>query len=145
MRDWIRDRPTLLALLALLAPLLFSSAGFGVVQIVPALHGAAVRPTARQTAAERSIIVPTLPAPAPQEVVPPGRTQLRLPILEYHYVRVNPDPRDRLGFNLSVTPTLIAATGPAGSTRSSSPPCSRPATRARRRSGRARSTPGPTG
>src|SRR2546430_14436862 len=109
MRDWIRDRPTLVALLALLAPLLFSSAGFGVVQIVPALHGAAVRPTARQTGADGSIIVPTLPAPAPQEMVPPGRTQLRLPILEYHYVRVNPDPRDRLGPHPSGPPSALPA------------------------------------
>ena len=28
-----------------------------------------------------------------------------MPILMYHYIRVNPDPRDVLGFNLSVTPS----------------------------------------
>ena len=44
--------------------------------------------------------VPTKPA----EVVPPGRSPVRVPILMYHYIRVNPDPGDRLGFNLSVTP-----------------------------------------
>lgn len=31
--------------------------------------------------------------------------QLRVPILMYHYIRLNPDPNDKLGFNLSVTPT----------------------------------------
>ena len=33
-------------------------------------------------------------------VIPPGRTVIRVPILEYHYIRDNPDPADRLGFNL---------------------------------------------
>lgn len=27
-----------------------------------------------------------------------------VPVLMYHYIRVNPDPNDRVGFNLSVTP-----------------------------------------
>jgi peptidoglycan/xylan/chitin deacetylase (PgdA/CDA1 family) len=27
-----------------------------------------------------------------------------VPVLMYHYIRVNPNPRDRMGFNLSVTP-----------------------------------------
>ncbi len=40
------------------------------------------------------------PAPAP---APPG-SGWRAPILMYHYIRVNPDPNDRLGFNLSVPP-----------------------------------------
>jgi peptidoglycan/xylan/chitin deacetylase (PgdA/CDA1 family) len=40
----------------------------------------------------------------PAMVIPPGRLQVRVPILEYHYIRVNPDPSDHLGFNLSVTP-----------------------------------------
>jgi peptidoglycan/xylan/chitin deacetylase (PgdA/CDA1 family) len=49
---------------------------------------------------------PTGAALASREVtvIPPGRPVVRVPILEYHYVRVNPDPADRLGFNLSVTP-----------------------------------------
>jgi peptidoglycan/xylan/chitin deacetylase (PgdA/CDA1 family) len=34
---------------------------------------------------------------------------VRVPILMYHYIRVNPDPRDRLGFGLSVTPADFAA------------------------------------
>lgn len=47
-------------------------------------------------------------APAPRSetvaVIPVGRQSVRLPILMYHYIRINPDPRDQLGFNLSVTP-----------------------------------------
>src|SRR5262252_4729080 len=46
--------------------------------------------------------------PEPTGIVPPGRSSVRVPILMYHYVRVNPDPRDRLGFNLSVTPADFA-------------------------------------
>lgn len=40
----------------------------------------------------------------PLAIIPAGRAAVRVPILEYHYIRINPDPRDRLGFNLSVTP-----------------------------------------
>ena len=50
------------------------------------------------------------PGPAPLTVgrVPAGRTAVRVPILMYHYIRVNPDPRDQLGFDLSVTPADFA-------------------------------------
>ncbi|HEY7200278.1 MAG TPA: hypothetical protein VIC57_08715, partial [Candidatus Dormibacteraeota bacterium] len=50
------------------------------------------------------------PPPAPQPVsrVPAGRAAIRVPILMYHYIRYNPDPRDVLGFNLSVTPSDFA-------------------------------------
>ena len=51
---------------------------------------------------------PAAPPEPPAAVVPPGRNSVRVPILMYHYIRVNPDPRDRLGFNLSVTPTDFA-------------------------------------
>jgi peptidoglycan/xylan/chitin deacetylase (PgdA/CDA1 family) len=44
------------------------------------------------------------PVPTPQTVVPLGREHVHVPILEYHYVRTVTDPRDRLGFALSVTP-----------------------------------------
>ena len=44
------------------------------------------------------------PPQAPREVVPVGRPSIQVPILMYHYIRVNPVPGDRLGFNLSVTP-----------------------------------------
>lgn len=39
----------------------------------------------------------------------PGPATVKVPILTYHYIRVNPDPRDRLGFALSVTPADFAA------------------------------------
>ena len=55
-------------------------------------------------AAEYHATLPT-PAPAPMAVVPPGRQSLHVPILMYHYIRVNPDRTDKLGFNLSVTPS----------------------------------------
>ena len=35
--------------------------------------------------------------------------QVTIPVLMYHYIRVNPDPNDRVGFNLSVTPANFAA------------------------------------
>jgi peptidoglycan/xylan/chitin deacetylase (PgdA/CDA1 family) len=64
-------------------------------QPFPLVHTTPARPTAR---------VPAAAAPAQEAVVPPGRPTVRVPILMYHYIRVNPDPRDKLGFNLSVTP-----------------------------------------
>jgi peptidoglycan/xylan/chitin deacetylase (PgdA/CDA1 family) len=42
-------------------------------------------------------------------MVPPGRSSVHVPILMYHYVRVNPEPHDRLGFSLSVTPADFSA------------------------------------
>jgi peptidoglycan/xylan/chitin deacetylase (PgdA/CDA1 family) len=42
--------------------------------------------------------------PLRQAVIPIGRPSIQVPILMYHYIRINPDPRDQLGFNLSVTP-----------------------------------------
>ncbi|HEY4027095.1 MAG TPA: polysaccharide deacetylase family protein [Candidatus Dormibacteraeota bacterium] len=45
----------------------------------------------------------TPPQPQPVAVVPPGRSQVHVPILMYHYIRTNPDPGDRIGYNLSVT------------------------------------------
>ena len=45
----------------------------------------------------------------PSLVLPPGPSSIRVPVLMYHYIRVNPVPYDRLGFNLSVTPADFAA------------------------------------
>jgi peptidoglycan/xylan/chitin deacetylase (PgdA/CDA1 family) len=71
----------------------------------------------------RQVFRPHLPAfpsqtPAMNELIPAGRVAVNVPILMYHYIRVNPDPRDRLGFGLSVTPadfeaqmTWLAANG----------------------------------
>ena len=49
------------------------------------------------------------PSTRPVVEVPGGRSSLRVPILMYHYIRNNPDPRDSLGFNLSVTPNDFSA------------------------------------
>lgn len=51
------------------------------------------------------------PAPAAPQVklVAPGKAAVRVPILMYHYIRVNPQPWDRLGYDLSVTPADFEA------------------------------------
>ncbi len=46
----------------------------------------------------------TAPADQVRPVVPLGRSAIQVPILMYHYIRVNPDPRDNLGADLSVKP-----------------------------------------
>jgi peptidoglycan/xylan/chitin deacetylase (PgdA/CDA1 family) len=46
---------------------------------------------------------------APPMTMNPGSGVARVPILMYHYIRHNPDARDRLGFALSVTPPDFAA------------------------------------
>ena len=49
------------------------------------------------------------PAAAAIEVIPRGKAAVNVPILMYHYVRVNPVSWDRLGFGLSVTPADFEA------------------------------------
>ncbi len=43
------------------------------------------------------------------DVLAPGARAINVPILTYHYIRVNVDSRDRMGFALSVTPADFAA------------------------------------
>ena len=45
----------------------------------------------------------------PPLVIGPGASAVKVPILTYHYIRINPDYRDRLGIALSVTPADFAA------------------------------------
>ena len=45
----------------------------------------------------------------PADVLAPGAGWINVPILTYHYVRINPVSSDRLGFALSVTPADFAA------------------------------------
>ena len=45
----------------------------------------------------------------PIDAIPPGATSIKVPILTYHYIRVNPNAGDRMGFALSVTPAAFAA------------------------------------
>jgi len=109
MRRWLADRPAFVALAALLAPVLISLLGLGVAAFLPDMGVASPVPglSSRQPLLNAQE-VPPLPPVRADQVVPAGRQQVRVPILEYHYVRVNPDPRDRLGFNLSVTPADFA-------------------------------------
>lgn len=53
----------------------------------------------------RNEITPT-PTTTPTE---PVTYALNVPILMYHYIRINPDPTDAVGFSLSVTPTDFAS------------------------------------
>ena len=68
----------------------------------PASGAAAVQAPADSTAAGGG-------ATGPYAEIPPGRREVRVPIVEYHYIRVNPIPSDRLGYNLSTTPAAFAA------------------------------------
>jgi peptidoglycan/xylan/chitin deacetylase (PgdA/CDA1 family) len=45
----------------------------------------------------------------PPDALAPGPSSINVPILTYHYIRVNPDRSDRMGFALSVTPSDFAA------------------------------------
>jgi peptidoglycan/xylan/chitin deacetylase (PgdA/CDA1 family) len=45
----------------------------------------------------------------PPDMLAPGPNSINVPVLTYHYIRVNPDRNDRLGFALSVTPGDFAA------------------------------------
>lgn len=64
-------------------------------------------------AASTPSATPSGPTPTPDKGAP-GNAQpqdgvIRVPVLMYHYIRINPVASDRLGFGLSVTPTDFAA------------------------------------
>jgi peptidoglycan/xylan/chitin deacetylase (PgdA/CDA1 family) len=90
------------ALLALAAAALLGAAA------APATPTNAAEPVAVRTPvrAAHALNYRERPRPGPQamSLVPAGRAAVRVPILMYHYIRINPDPNDKLGFNLSVTP-----------------------------------------
>jgi peptidoglycan/xylan/chitin deacetylase (PgdA/CDA1 family) len=106
VREWLADRPGIVALAALVSPVAISLVGLGLAGWLPDVPAATVQ-------SHFSVHIPFIapeststPRPtAALEVVPPGRSPVRVPILEYHYIRVVTDPNDRLGYNLSVTPT----------------------------------------
>lgn len=50
-------------------------------------------------------LAPNLPEVLTQNTL---GTNLTIPILMYHYIRVNPNPKDKIGFSLSVTPQDFA-------------------------------------
>lgn len=70
----------------------------------PPPSGAEARPSSLASAAQLVALVSKAPAgggaPGPSTYVP---------VLYYHYIRVNPSPRDRLGFSLSVPPAMFRA------------------------------------
>jgi peptidoglycan/xylan/chitin deacetylase (PgdA/CDA1 family) len=76
---------------------------------------ASPRPPAQSWRADSATSGAVLGASAPRDRAPEvsllatGQPQVTIPILEYHYIRVNPNPSDRLGFNLSVTPSDFSA------------------------------------
>jgi peptidoglycan/xylan/chitin deacetylase (PgdA/CDA1 family) len=73
------------------------------VHILMALDSGARRAAALETLRrQEGRFVPLASGPA--VAIPLGRPAVTVPILMYHYIRVNPDPRDTLGSNLSVTP-----------------------------------------
>lgn len=100
------------------AGLLIALAGFASVQALsnlePRAVGAERAPLTTSTPSARSAGragAPTAPAPTatptpsePVAMIPAGRPSVRVPILMYHYIRFNPDPGDKLGHDLSVTP-----------------------------------------
>lgn len=67
-------------------------------QVEPSAVGAQVEPTAW--------VEPTLFRRSGWHAVPRHRVQV--PIFMYHYIRINPNPADVLGFNLSVPPADLA-------------------------------------
>ena len=59
---------------------------------------------------DQASVVPESPAVQPAIVPTSSQAQgakARVPILMYHYIRVNPDPRDMMGAGLSVTPVVF--------------------------------------
>src|ERR1700730_771734 len=65
----------------------------------------AVKPAATPPSPESLIIAELVPKKAP---VPSGLVTY-VPILYYHYIRINPNPRDRVGFGLSTPPAMFRA------------------------------------
>jgi peptidoglycan/xylan/chitin deacetylase (PgdA/CDA1 family) len=51
---------------------------------------------------------PTAPSVVAAGIHGPSGPSITLPILLYHYIRVNPVPTDKVGWNLSVTPSNFA-------------------------------------
>jgi peptidoglycan/xylan/chitin deacetylase (PgdA/CDA1 family) len=53
------------------------------------------------------LVLPLLAGLVPLPAAAASTSWTYVPVLMYHYIRVNPDPRDRAGFALSVTPTAF--------------------------------------
>lgn len=102
------DQPT--------APAAFASGLTGPANVTQPTATPIPVPTA--TAMPSATVPPATPTPSGPTATPnqgaAGNAQpvdgvIRVPVLMYHYIRVNPVASDRLGYNLSVTPADFAA------------------------------------
>ena len=97
-------------------------AGTGIRPAAPLLAAAATPEDAGDDLAEPNGLIGsrTKPAPAqgpqlivaelsPRKAPVPSGPVTYVPILYYHYIRNNPNPRDRLGFSLSTPPAMFRA------------------------------------
>ncbi len=57
----------------------------------------------------KSVAPPALAELSPTKAPVPSGPVTYVPILYYHYIRVNPNPLDRVGFSLSTPPTMFRA------------------------------------
>lgn len=73
---------------------------------VPAQHGGVATDTSGLPAPTNAPLFPGVLPPAAAVTVSTGSC-VRVPILVYHYIRVDRNPRDTLGQQLSVTPTAF--------------------------------------
>src|ERR1700737_2581997 len=64
-----------------------------------------IKPAATPPPSQPLIIAELVPKKAP---VPSGPVT-NVPILYYHYIRINPNPHDRVGFSLSTPPAMFRA------------------------------------
>ena len=123
-----RSQPTWRRVSGLVALLLLTALGVGAVVALPALtRRTATAPVVagRVTLRAPATLAPAdilnevdgaagqpLPTPAPGPTLNIGALRghpVTVPVLLYHYVRVNPHTSDRLGYLLSVTPRAFAA------------------------------------
>ncbi len=92
-------------------PGLRGGTGHRTVLIPPEEDGQARAPTPAEPAPGPPLVVPASHSPAdgnPGQPVGRPTPIVRVPVLMYHYIRVNPNPVDRIGAGLSVTPDLFA-------------------------------------
>lgn len=73
-------------------------------QVATVGHAGPIGGNAAAAVAAPQITPSAAPAAGGRAAIPTGRVAIRVPILMYHYVRVNADPGDKLGYALSVTP-----------------------------------------
>jgi len=115
---WRRAASTSAILLVLALPV-----AAGLVEFAPAAPPRPADSRAAQAPSSPSPATGVLPEPAPDQTpseLPPTAAAepavdirltgaaISVPILTYHWIRVNPVPSDQLGFHLSVTPTNFA-------------------------------------